>query len=277
MKSTLVNGPVKTQRQCLLIITFLLFVLANRSFAQELVIIESNYLKCNDSILVFSPKQVTEDTPTLFLLHGWSGAYSNWSKKANIQEVSDKYGFIIITPDGFYNSWYLNNVDPQKMQWRTFFDKELYPLMKEKYNLNPEKTFITGLSMGGHGAINIFLDDTTRFKAAGSMSGVLNLQDTGLKKTQINEVLGTYSPENTLYDSSSALNRLESIAGSNKMMVISCGAQDGLAKSSRDFSNKCDQLKIANTLIMSPGVHSWNYWIFALDLHLYLFQKELAK
>lgn len=277
MKSTLVNGPVKTQRQCLLIITFLLLLLANRSFAQELVIIESNYLKCNDSILVFSPKQVTEDTPALFLLHGWSGAYSNWSNKTDIQAVSDKYGFIIITPDGFYNSWYLNNVDPQKMQWRTFFDKELYPLMKEKYNLNPEKTFITGLSMGGHGAINIFLDDTTRFKAAGSMSGVLNLQDTGLKKTQINEVLGTYSLENTLYDSSSALNRLESIAGSNKMMVISCGAQDGLAKSSRDFSNKCDQLKIANTLIMSPGVHSWNYWIFALDLHLYLFQKELAK
>jgi len=37
--------------------------------------------------------------------------------------------------------------------------------------------------MGGHGAINIFLDDISRFRAAGSMSGVLNLEDTRLKSS----------------------------------------------------------------------------------------------
>lgn len=277
MKATLfnVNGVSKKIQLCLITLLFLLS--SSKSFTQELIVIESDYLKCNDSVLVFTPTTVTENTPALFLLHGWSGNYSNWSKKTDIQKVSDKYGFIIITPDGFYNSWYLNNVDPQKMQWRAFFNKELYPLMKEKYNLNPERTFITGLSMGGHGAINIYLDDTTRFKAAGSMSGVLNLQETGLKKTQINEVLGTFSPENSLYDSSSAINRLESIKGSKKMMVISCGAQDGLVKSAKDFSERCNQLAIANTLIISPGNHTWDYWIFTLDLHLFLFQKYLAK
>lgn len=261
----------------LLLITLLIFLGASRLFAQEQIIIESEYLKCNDTVLVFTPTTINAKTPALYLLHGWSGKYSNWSKKTDIQALSDKYGFIIITPDGFYNSWYLNNVDPQKMQWRTFFDKELYPLMEKKYNLNAQTTFITGLSMGGHGAINIYLDDTTRFKAAGSMSGVLNLQETGLKETQMNEVLGTYSPENLLFDSSSAINRLDSINGSKKMMIISCGAQDGLANSAREFSQRCNQLEIANTLIISPGNHSWNYWIFSLDLHLFLFQKYLTE
>lgn len=252
--------------------------------AQERIIVKSNNLKCNDTVLVYTPSIANTSTkstldrniPALFLLHGWSGKYSDWSRRANIQHYADKYGFIIITPDGFYNSWYLNNQDRSKMQWRTFFDKELYPLIMEKYNLTPEKTFITGLSMGGHGAINIFLDDTTRFRAAGSMSGVLNLQHTRLKETQINQVLGDYTSENPLFDKNSAVNRLDKIAGCKKMMVISCGAQDPLAKSSIEFSKRCDSLGIANTLIMSPGVHSWDYWRFALDLHLFLFNKYLG-
>lgn len=273
-KPTIKNSSLST-RLHIPIISFLLLFLANSTTAQEQIIIESQYLKCNDTVLVFTPSNVNEKSPTLFLLHGWSGAYSNWSSKTDIQKVSDKFGFRIITPDGFYNSWYLNNIDPNKMQWRTFFDKELYPKMKERYNLDAKRTFITGLSMGGHGAINIFIDDTTRFRAAGSMSGVLNLQDTRLKKTQMNEVLGTYSPENSLFDSSSAINRLDSIKGSKKMMVISCGAQDGLAKSSKDFAERCNQMEITNTLIISPGNHTWDYWIFALDLHLFLFEKYL--
>ncbi len=247
--------------------------------AQELIVIKSQYLKCNDSIRVYIPADYTYDnginTPSLFLLHGWSGDFKNWGDKTDIQSFCDKYGFIIITPDGFYNSWYLNNIDSNKMQWRTFFDKELYPQIMEKYNLNPSKAFITGLSMGGHGAINIFLDDTTRFRSAGSMSGVLNLHDTRLKESQINEILGPYSTDNQLYNINSATVRLNSFKGMKRSMIISCGSQDGLAKSSRDFSQKCDELGIPNILIMSPGVHSWPYWIYALDLHLFLFSKML--
>jgi S-formylglutathione hydrolase FrmB len=235
--------------------------------AQERIVIESSNLKCNDTVLVYTPRDkftpsdpaIDGKMPALFLLHGWSGKYSDWSRRADIQHYADKYGFTIITPDGFYNSWYLNNMDSSKMQWRKFFDEELYPLIMERYNLTPEKSFISGLSMGGHGAINIFLDDTTRFMAAGSMSGVLNLHHTRLKETQINEVLGEYSFDNTLFDKSSAINRLENIKGGKKMLVISCGAQDPLANSSVEFSEKCDSLGIANTLIMSPGVHSWDY------------------
>lgn len=252
-------------------------IISNGLRSQELIVIKSDNLKCNDSVLVFTPKGYSTDksgeTPALFLLHGWSGNYRNWSDKTDIQAMSDKYGFIIITPDGFYNSWYLNNIDTDKMQWRTFFDNELYPLIKSKYKLNPEKTFITGLSMGGHGALNIYMDDTTRFKAAGSMSGVLNLHDTRLKETQMTEVLGPYTKENEQYDLQSAVNRLESIIGGKDILVISCGAQDGLAQSSRDFAKRCDDLKIPNMLMMSPGVHSWPYWIFMLDQHLFIFDR----
>jgi putative tributyrin esterase len=258
---------------------FLISCLCTPVKAQELKVIKSQYLKCNDSIRIYLPANYTKEsgknTPSLFLLHGWSGDYKNWGDKTDIQSFCDRYGFVIITPDGFYNSWYLNNTDKSKMQWRTFFDKELYPQIMSEYNLSPSSAFITGLSMGGHGAINIFLDDTTRFRSAGSMSGVLNLHDTRLKENQMTEVLGPYSTDNPLFDLNSAIKRVGAFKGLRRTLIVSCGTQDGLAKSSRDFSAKCDELGIPNILIMSPGVHSWQYWIYALDLHLFLFSKML--
>ena len=162
----------------LIIINILVFILFSfKSYSQEVIVINSNNLKCNDTIRVYSPKAISKnkDVPTLFLLHGWSGSYKDWGNKYNLQEIADNYGFRIITPDGFYNSWYLNNFDSTKMQWRKFYDEEFFPLIKDKYSLKPEMTFITGLSMGGHGAINIFMDNPQNYRTAGSMSGVLDL------------------------------------------------------------------------------------------------------
>ena len=263
--------------------TISIILIASTSiFAKKLIVIKSENLKTNDSVFVFTPKgwsaSAETATPALFLLHGWSGDYSNWSTKTDIQAMSDKYGFIIITPDGFYNSWYFNNIDQAKMQWRTFFDKELYPMMVKEYRLVPEKTFITGLSMGGHGAISVFLDDISRFRAAGSMSGVW------LKNSEISKVLGPYDPDSQIYKESSVINRLEGYNAQlektgkeyGKIMLITCGAQDGLAKSAYDFTAKCDSFKIPNILIISPGTHSWKYWEFALDQHLFIFSRMVG-
>ena len=255
--------------------------------AQELIIISSDLLKCDDSILVFTPghsrycnksdDNTTEAIPTLFLLHGWSGCYRNWADKSDLQQVSDRFGFRIICPDGFYNSWYANNVDKNKMQWRSFFDRELYPQMVEKYNLDPEKTFITGLSMGGLGAINIFLDDISRFRSAGSMSGVLDIYHTSpnLLDKELSQILGPYTPENPLYDVNNPIGNLDKVAGSGKLMVISCGYEDYYVKCTMDFAAKCREMKIPHIMLLSPGRHSWIYWDYALVEHLEFFKKIL--
>ena len=264
-----------------LIITLLLLSSTLTGAKREFVFNSVN-LGCNDTVLVHTPSGYNgESVPALFLLHGWSGNWRNWNDKADIQKMSDKYGFIIITPDGFYNSWYVNSIFKGGMLWRKFFTEELYPKMKNEYNLDSEKTFISGLSMGGHGAINIFLDDISRFRAAGSMSGVLNLEDTRLKSSDIPKVLGPYTPDNLHYENESAINRLEgfkpqtdSIKLKNeRIMIISCGKSDALAKSATDFVKKCDSLNIKNILIMSPGNHTWVHWVYSLDLHLLHFSR----
>lgn len=263
-----------------LIAAILLYTLSMN--AQELIVISSDNLKCNDSILVFTPKEKTEcascgncSLPTLFLLHGWSGCYKDWSTRCDIQNVCDQYGFRIICPDGFYNSWYADNVDKEKMQWVKFFDEELYPQLKERFKLDPEKTFITGLSMGGHGAINIFMDNPDRFAAAGSMSGVLDLYHTTLLESQVSKILGSLPENKELYDERNAILRLPKMVGSEKIMIVSCGYEDYYAKSTIAFADKCRELKIPHISILTPGNHSWKYWDFALGLHLDLFTRIL--
>jgi len=245
--------------------------------AQERIVLSSPYLHTNDTVLIFTPKGYKSGTtsPTLFLLHGWSGDYSNWSTKVPLQEVSDKFGFVIVCPDGFYNSWYVNSSDPQGMQWRQFFDLELYPTIRERYRTVPDSCFITGLSMGGHGALNIFIDDPSRFRSAGSMSGVTDLRQTTLSNSEVSKVLGEYNVENKRFYIESAINRVEKLRKSEKLLVISCGYDDVFCGHSEEFAQKCRKMKIPHVFLLTPGKHSWTYWEFALDLHLTLFSKIL--
>ncbi|MCL2726867.1 MAG: esterase family protein [Bacteroidales bacterium] len=274
------------------LIAIIFFTLPGPIRAQERIVISSSYLKTNDTILVFTPTksiptrsipkgftpegpQDLPSYPTLFLLHGWSGNYSNWSARVPLQEVSNKFGFIIVCPDGFYNSWYMNSSDPQGMQWRDFFDKELYPTIQERYHTVPESTFITGLSMGGQGALNLFIDDPLRFRAAGSMSGVMDLRQTSLTNSEIAKVLGPFTVDNPRFYTESVINRIENLQGSDKLLVISCGYDDIYSIHSEELAQKCKKLKIPHVLLLTPGNHSWKYWDFALDMHLTIFSKIL--
>ena len=269
--------------------TLLLACFALSAAAQDLIVIESPNLHENDSILVFIPEKYQSNyaaeycveccgdpdpVPALFLLHGWSGCYRDWSNKTDLQKVADETGFLIICPDGFYDSWYVDAADPYKRQWRKFFDQELYPKIMEKFFLSPDKTFITGLSMGGHGAINLFLDDISRFRGAGSMSGVLDLNyEKG--RLGLEALLGPYVPENKRHDEESAINRIVRAKGTDKLMLVSCGYSDSLFGASRSFCERCQEEGVPYIAVYSPGTHSWKYWDYALRLHLWYFSRIL--
>ena len=269
--------------------TFILVIffisLSTTIYAQEQIVFSSPFLKTNDTVLVFTPQhhQQGKTFPTLYLLHGWSGNYSNWSTRVPLQEVSNKFGFIIVCPDGFYNSWYVNSSAPDGMLWRHFFDKELYPAIQERYRTVPDSCFITGLSMGGHGALNIFIDDLSRFRSAGSMSGVTDLRQTSLSSSEVAKVLGPFTTDNPRFYVESVINRVEmlkpslaqGVKGSEKPLIISCGYDDIYCIHSEDLAQKCRKLKIPHVFLLSPGNHNWKYWEFALDMHLTLFSKIL--
>ena len=247
----------------------------------DIVIVKSpDKLHCDDTIAVYSPKGMTKekDIKTVFLLHGWSGNWKDWSKNMNIQKMSDQTGWRVITLDGFYASWYFDNADPEKMQWRTSFWTEMWPELNSRYGLKSDRTFITGLSMGGHGAMNVFLDHPDRFAGAGSMSGVLDLMATG-NRFNICEILGKSSVEEI--SRYSAINRLEDLKktphAADKLLVVTCGSEDreGLVNSASAFAEKCDRLGLKHILMLSPGAHDWKYWPYIVWYHLRWFDEHM--
>lgn len=227
--------------------------------AQDLLVYNSQSLPKIDSTWVFTPKNKEEGKrlPLIFLLHGYSGNYKQWHSIMDAQSYADKYGFIIVMPDGLYNSWYINSPKQKNSQFEEFFINELYVDVVKKYNPDTENIFITGLSMGGHGALSIFLNNIDKFKSAGSTSGAVDLSTLGAKYG-IDQLFE--NPEPTLLKQFSITGNIHKLKGSAKEIIFDCGDQDQFYLMNNALKATTDELKIKATYISQPGAHNRAYW-----------------
>ncbi|MVN22202.1 alpha/beta hydrolase [Mucilaginibacter arboris] len=248
-------------------------------FAQEMLVIQSENLKTSDTIWVYKPEAYTnkQKYPLVYLLHGHGGDYTSWSKLTDLQKLADEYQFLIVCPDGLKKSWYINSPHQDSTQYEDFFMKELLPAISKKYAEDPSKVFITGNSMGGYGAMWLFLKHPDVFLSAGSTSGVLNLRYSSLKKTTVAYLLGDYSDDNTLFDEYSPINLLKNIAGASKAIIFDCGTEDYLYVTAKAFREKCDELKIKATYTAQPGAHTGSYWSKSILQHFRFFAEQVTQ
>ena len=116
----------------------------------------------------------TRKFPVVYLLHGFTGDYSDWSAMLPIENFANKYGMALVMPHG-YNTWYLNI--SEQMQMETYIAEELPAAMEAMLPISslPENRFIAGLSMGGTGAMRIAWKYPERYRAVASMSGLPDL------------------------------------------------------------------------------------------------------
>ncbi|MGI4022378.1 MAG: alpha/beta hydrolase [Janthinobacterium lividum] len=249
-------------------------------FAQETLIIPSDNLKTADTVWIYKPENYTtknkQKYPVLYLLHGHGGNYQSWSQITDLQKLADQYQFLIVCPDGLKKSWYINSPQEDSTQYETFFIRELMPAIEKKYAEDASKILITGNSMGGYGAMWLFLKHPDLFLSAGSTSGVLNLRYSANKKT-LSYLLGDYSEENTLFDDYSPVNLLKNIAGTDKPIIFDSGTEDYLYITSQQFRQKCDELKIKATYIAQPGAHTSKYWSKSILLQFQFFKDVIDK
>lgn len=241
--------------------TLFLLLISVSVYAQDLQVYQSKNLPKNDSTWVFKPKdyKANQSLPLIFLLHGYSGNYQQWHKIMDAQKYADTYGFIIVCPDGLFNTWYLNSPAKQDWQYETFFFEELYPDIIKKYQPNTKQIFITGLSMGGHGAMYLFIQKPDLFASAGSTSGGIKLSD-GYGKWGLADLLGNPAKEDDLWRKYSVIDNLDRLQEVNKPFIFDCGADDFFYASNNEMKQKCDALKLKATYISQPGAHNRAYW-----------------
>jgi len=261
-----------------LVCFFLTLVFLSESAAsQDLKIISSKFLEQGDSVLIYKPRSFSagKKYPALYLLHGHSADFRAWSRLADLQSLANKYEFLIVCPDGLKKSWYLDSPRQDSSQYESFFIKELMPQINQAYSVDKSKVFISGASMGGYGALWLFIRYPRLFRSAGSTSGVVNLRHSGFRKTTIAAHLGDYSEDNTAFDDYSIVNNIQKLAGTGKTFIFDCGTDDYLYKSNKSLRDKCDFLKISATYIAQPGAHTGRYWSGTLLQHMQFFANQI--
>ncbi len=256
-----------------LLILTLLIILSAKVFSQDTLLVNAKYIPHTDTTLVFQPKDYSpaKSYPLLFMLHGWSGNYAQWNEIVNLDSVATADGFIIVCPDGFYNSWYINSPVKKNSQFETFFFKNLVPEIFKKYNIDRKNIFITGLSMGGHGAIYLFLRHPNFFRSAGSTSGILDI--TAFPNNwQLSEYLGPYSTNKKRWEKFSDIYLLKNFKEKNKKIIVDCGTEGFAFKVNKAFDDSCKAKGIKIGFFTSPGVHNGAYWRKSIPGHFEFFK-----
>lgn len=244
--------------------------------AQDKLIYQSKNLPKPDTTWVFKPKNYneTQKLPVIFLLHGYSGNYKQWNSIMDAQKYADEYGFIIVCPDGLFDSWYLNSPAKKDWQYESFFFDELYPDIKSKYKVDNRYIFISGLSMGGHGALYLFIKKPELFTSAGSTSGGVMLRDFSAKYG-LNALLGNPSKEDKIWDEYSVVPNIYKLQNTNKPFIFDCGSEDFFYAYNNDLKKKADELKLKATYISQPGAHNKAYWEKSIKQQFAYFKNQI--
>lgn len=281
------NTPRMKTIYLTLLIQLLLFVVFNKGYSQtkKEVSIKSKYLNKTVKAMVYIPEVEEYDKnrkfSTLYILHGYSDTYEKWPMEyRNIEYWCQHLKLIIICPDGF-KTWYFDSPVDKSSQYESFFVKEFIPFID---SITPsakvkDSRAITGLSMGGHGALYLALKNPELFKCAGSMAGLMDLS-TSSKDYDLPKLLGPYEQNQELWKKYSVLHmekEWKKAAKENTFFALDCGWGDKFYQGNEDLHKKLKEWKIEHLWMSSNGIHSWNYWTKSIDFHFLYFKRFLLE
>jgi S-formylglutathione hydrolase FrmB len=247
----------------------------------DTLVVFSKSMNKNTKACVVTPENYNKTTsyPVLYLLHGYSGNYSTWVKDfSQIIEFADLYNMIIVSVDGEYSSWYFDSPVDSTMKYETYITKELIPYIDLNFNTLQSKKgrAITGLSMGGHGALYLAIRNQDIFGAAGSMSGGVDFRPFS-QNWDLALRLGDMDiyPEN--WEKNTVIYQLYLLKKDQLDIIIDCGTQDFFIGVNRELHQKLLYFNIKHDYIERPGGHTLEYWNNALQYQVLFFHNFFKK
>jgi S-formylglutathione hydrolase FrmB len=215
--------------------------------------------------------------PTLYLLHGWSGSDTDWASKSSVGELADAYGLIVVMPDGGYDKWYVDSPVSPGDKYETYIGEEVVAFVDQHFRTVAARDAraITGLSMGGFGALHIAVNHAATFGAAGSISGGVDPRPFP-SNWNLAGAFGDPVRNGAYWDDQAIINNAQRFAAGGIDLAIDCGVDDFFAPTNRALHQRLLELKVPHDYTERPGGHTWAYWSNAIKYQVLYFSTKFT-
>jgi S-formylglutathione hydrolase FrmB len=217
------------------------------------------------------------DYPALYFLHGLGGNEQLLLNSGGLNMIQDlrdskRIGeFLIVAPDAG-RSFYINSRDG-KVRYEDFFIREFLPYIESHYRARAERKSrgITGVSMGGYGALRFALRYPNLFVAVSAHSPALietlpNIKVSRDQATAVAEVLGKAfgSPVDAVFwqrESPFTIVK-DGPRPAGLQIYFDCGTDDefGFNKGNEQFHQLLTARGVPHEFHLYPGGHDWDYF-----------------
>lgn len=229
-----------------------------------LLTINSSHIHGRSDVNVYCETTDSSDLPIVLLLHGVYGSNWAWMAMGGVHKVYQSLRqqglgeFILVMPsDGglWQGSAYLPLI--KQGNYEQWIVDDVLATVKQyiKPASDHSKVFISGLSMGGYGALRLGAKFPNLFSGISAHSSVTDLTDL---QTFIDNPVTDYQTE---FRHESDLHYWFSL---NKALLpplrFDCGRSDPLFASNNTFSQRLTELGVSHHYEVFDGGHEWPYW-----------------
>jgi S-formylglutathione hydrolase FrmB len=245
--------------------------------------VPATYIDSPMRVAVVLPDAAAADSsarfPVVYILHGHSGDYRTWLNITcpDLPALADRYGMVFVLPDG-RNSWYWDAPADPRMQMESFITRELVPAMDAALPVRREASqrAITGLSMGGHGALWLAMRHPDIFGSAGSMSGGVDIRPFP-KSWNMPDRLGAKADYPQRWEEHTVVNLVPTLKPGMLNITVDCGTDDFFAGVNRELHRRLLDACIPHDYAERPGGHSHAYWANSIRYHLLFFNEVFRR
>jgi len=201
--------------------------------------------------------------PVLYLLHGYGGAFGDWTDHTTVADYAAGRSLIIVMPDGA-NSWYVDGANGEA--WETYLTRDLIAEIDTTFRTvsTRDGRMIAGLSMGGYGAIKAGLKHPELFASVASFSGALDVTRPGdvFRSEQKPDVMRVFGPIGSGVRSANDVFALAATSEPARLPYfwIACGTDDPWLEPNREMARTLKSHHVPYEYHERPGGHDWTFW-----------------
>lgn len=249
------------------------------AFVTDTITVESALIPEPMKVTVITPDAASKavTVPVVYLLNGYGGDYRAWGNiRPDMGELADQYGIVIVSPSGM-DTWYWDSPVLKNQQMETFFTTVLVPEIDNRYPVSRDPRFraITGLSMGGHGALWLGTRHPDIWGNIGSTSGGVDIRPFP-ERWKMARALGDYASNKERWDASTVINLVPQMKENGQNIIFDCGSEDFFHQVNANLHQALLDAKVPHDYISRPGNHNAKYWGNSV-LHQLLYFNENFK